>query len=92
MRFAVAILVAVLLASSARAEIICGPRDVVLAVFADTYGRAVITSAHRQQTTTVEIVHARSTGTWFVMGLNYLGRMCVTVRQTRRVLPEALLS
>ena len=70
------------LALPARSETICGDRAVVLQVFSESYGPWVITSTHRQQNTTVEILNAPSTHTWAVMGENYRLQHCITVRQT----------
>ncbi len=81
------VLILVALAASilpARAEIICGARAVVLQVFLDEYGPWIITSTHRQQNTTVEVLSAPATRTWAVMGENYRLQHCITVRQTDR--------
>ncbi len=67
------------------AETICAPRAVVLTVFVETYGPFVIKSTHRQQSTTVEILHAAGTETWAVMGKNYRGETCITVRQSNKI-------
>ena len=79
------VLILVALAASVlpiRAEVICGDRIVVLQVFSDAYGPWTITSTHRQQSTTVEVLNAPLTRTWAVMGENYRLQYCITVRQT----------
>ena len=63
-------------------DLICGPRAAVISTFNTRYGHARITSRHRQQSTTVEILHAPETRTWAVMGENYRGETCVRVRQS----------
>ena len=63
-------------------DLICGPRAAVISTFNTRYGTARITSRHRQQSTTVEILHAEATRTWAVMGENYRGETCVRVRQS----------
>lgn len=84
------------LAMPVQSETICGDRAVVLQVFSDSYGPWVITSTHRQQNTTVEVLNAPSTQTWAVMGENYRLQHCITVRQTDvpedRNAPNDLLS
>lgn len=84
MRMVLLIAVLTLSAPPTKAEIICGDRDVVLQVFEDDYGPWQITSTHRQQNTTVEILNAPSTRTWAVMGENYRRQICITTRQTDR--------
>ena len=86
------LLIAVLAAAAvpADAEIICGERAVVLQVFEDGYGPWQITSTHRQQNTTIEILNAPSTRTWAVMGENYRRQVCITTRQTERPEGEQL--
>ena len=63
-------------------DLICGTRAAAISTFNTRYGHARITSRHRQQSTTVEILHASETGTWAVMGENYQGLTCVRVRQS----------
>ena len=74
----------------ARAEVICGDRAVILQVFFEDYGPWMITSTHRQQNTTVEILNAPTTRTWAVMGENYRLQHCITVRQTDRPAPREM--
>jgi len=78
-------------AGQAWAETICAPRAVVLSVFAEAYGTFVVESKHRQQSTTVEILHAAGTETWAVMGKNYRGETCITVRQSNKI-PKPVLA
>lgn len=77
------LIAALLVAASGRpGPVLCDGRAEVLGLFALLYGEWQITSVHRQQDTTVEVVHAAGTGTWAVMGENYRGQTCIEIRQT----------
>lgn len=90
MRVILTFAIAAALSTPVRADIICGDRAVVLQVFSDDYGPWVITSTHRQQNTTVEVLNAPATGTWAVMGENYRLQHCITVRETDRPIRDPI--
>ena len=80
-----------ILPPQAGAHILCGDRNSVLRLFQHRYGDWKVTTSFRQWNTTVEILNSSRTHTWAVMGKNFRGQTCITVRQSDLPAPPQLM-